>query len=72
MTAKMKTWLRDHGLTAIHIARRMDFINPEHIWYVLDGSMKLNTTETQKLKTTLCGVYGMTEAEWKEALPWTV
>lgn len=71
MTVKMRMWLRDRGLTAIQIARRMNFINPEHIWYVLDGTMKLDADETQKLKTTLCDVYGMTEAEWKEALPWT-
>lgn len=65
MKAEMKHWLSDHGLTALQVAQRAGLPMPTDIWRMLRGGMPMHPN----LKPTLCSVYGMTEAEWKEVAP---
>ncbi len=65
MKAKMKHWLSERGLTALQVAKRAEIPMPTDIWRMLSGQMPLHPN----FKRTLCTVYGMTEAEWKEVRP---
>ena len=64
MTKEMKKWLHDHGLTAVQVAERAGILVPD-IYRQLSGGMVPNPS----LRDTLCGVYGMTSAEYREAIP---
>lgn len=64
MTATMKRWLHEHGLTAVETARKAGVLVPD-IYRQLRGTMPVDPA----LRDTLCGVYGMTQREYKEALP---
>ena len=65
MTAAMKAFLHGRGLTALQVAKRADIPFPSDIWRILKGVMPMHPN----VKETLCNIYGMTEAEWKEAAP---
>lgn len=67
MTVKMRMWLRDRGLTATAIMRAAGIWNTHDLYRMLNGTKQV----APELQDTLCRVYGMTDAEWKEALPWT-
>ena len=65
MTAAMKKFLHERGLTAVQVAERAGIPFPTDIWRMLSGGMPMH----QNIKETLCRIYGMTEQEWKEAAP---
>ena len=65
MTAAMKNWLHDHGLTAIETMRRAGIFNRHYFYRVLDGTYPA----PKNLHDTMCNVYGMSEEEWTEAIP---
>lgn len=65
MKAAMKKFLHERGLTALQVAERAGLPVPSDIWRMLSGERKLHPA----FKETLCRIYGMTEAEWKEARP---
>ena len=69
MKPAMRKFFRGRGITAVQFARRLGLFQPTDIYPILDGRMKLDNGETAKLKHMLCDVFGMTEAEWKEAMP---
>lgn len=62
MTPKMKTWLRDRGLCAAHVARRAGVTNYD--FYRMLGGRKPIAPE---VRYTLAAIFGMTELEFKEA-----
>ena len=64
MTLKMNTWLHEHGLTAVQVAERAGILVPD-IYRQLSGGMAPDPS----LRDTLCGVYGMTADEYREAMP---
>ena len=64
MTAAMKKFLRDRGLTAVQVAGRAGILVPD-IYRQLNGGMKPDPA----LRDTLCGIYGMTSKEYQEAIP---
>lgn len=64
MTNEMKKWLHDHGLTAVQVAERAGILVPD-MYRQLSGGMKPDPS----LRDTLCGIYGMTSAEYREAIP---
>ena len=64
MTQKMKKWLHDHGLTAVQVAERAGILVPD-MYRQLSGGMAPDPA----LRDTLCGIYGMTSAEYREAIP---
>ena len=65
MTGAMKKFLHERGLTAVQVAERAGLPVPSDIWRMLSGERKMHPA----FKETLCRIYGMTEAEWKEAAP---
>ena len=67
MTLKMKTWLHEHGLTATAIMRAAGIFNTHDLYRMLNGTKQV----APELLETLCGVYGMTDQELREVLPWT-
>ena len=67
MTATMKKWLHEHGVTALQVARTAGIEEPEQIWRVLHGR-KSSPETLQQFADTLRRVYGMTEQELKEAI----
>jgi predicted transcriptional regulator len=64
MTLKMKKWLHEHGLTAVQVAQKAGLLIPD-MYRQLSGTMPVNPA----LRDTLCGIYGMTSAEYREAIP---
>ena len=65
MTSAMKKWLHERGLTAITVMRTAGIWDTHYFYRMLNGKKKV----TQELHDTLCRVYGMTEKEYKEAIP---
>lgn len=65
MTAEMKRFLHERGLTAIKVAERSDLIVPKDIYGMLRGKTKMHP----HVKEVLCNVYGMTEKEYAAAIP---
>ena len=63
MTANMRRWLTDHGLTAVQVAD-MAGIRIRDLYDSLSGRRPVQS----ELRTTLRSVYGMTEAEYREAV----
>lgn len=64
MTPNMKRWLHEHGLTAVQVAERAGILVPD-MYRQLSGTMPVNPA----LRDTLCGIYGMSEDEYREAIP---
>ena len=62
MTQALKTWLAERGLSAIDIARKSG-IKRRDLYRMLDGSKAVPF----ELKYTLTRIYGMTDAEYREA-----
>lgn len=67
MSKFLKKWLSDRGTTAVQVAKMAGIEKPERIWKVLSGRKELPET-MQQFADTLLNVYGMTEAELKEAI----
>lgn len=67
MSKFLKKWLSDRGTTAVQVAKMAGIEKPELIWKVLSGRKELPET-MQQFADTLLNVYGMTEAELKEAI----
>lgn len=65
MKAAMKKWLHEHGVTALRVAEHSEMPVPTDIWRMLSGERKLHPA----FKETIISIYGMTDAEWKEAAP---
>ena len=65
MKAAMKKWLHEHGVTALQVAERSEMPSQTEIWRMLRGERKMHPS----FKETIIRIYGMTEAEWKEAAP---
>ena len=65
MTKCMKEWLHDHGLTAVAVMDRIGITDRHDQSRILNGKKKA----PKELHDTLCRIYGMTEAEYKEAIP---
>lgn len=64
MTPNMKRWLHEHGLTTVQVAQKAGLLIPD-MYRQLSGTMPVNPA----LRDTLCGVYGMTQREFREAIP---
>lgn len=64
MTRAMKTWLTDHGLTAIQVANRAG-MDIRKMYRQLGGRAPVQ----KELTDTLCGIFGITEQEYQEAIP---
>lgn len=62
MTKMLRTWLSDHGLTALDVARRSGIARRD-MYRILSGSKAV----PYELKYTLKRIYGMTDAEFREA-----
>lgn len=62
MTQEFKSWLADHGLTALDVARRSGIARRD-MYRILSGSKAV----PYELKYTLQRIYGMTDAEFREA-----
>lgn len=62
MTPKMRTWLSEHGLTALDVARRSG-IAKRDMYRIMSGQKAVPF----ELKHTLLRIYGMTDAEFREA-----
>ena len=65
MTAKMKQWLHDHGITGLDVMRKAGIYNRHYFYRVINGTYPA----PKQLHDTLCCVFGMTEEEWREAMP---
>lgn len=63
MTKMLRTWLSDHGLTALDVARRSGIARRD-MYRILSGSKAV----PYELKYTLQRIYGMTDAEYKETV----
>lgn len=63
MTQAFKSWLADHGLTALDVARRSGIARRD-MYRILSGSKAVPF----ELKHTLQRIYGMTDAEYKETV----
>ena len=64
MTAKMKQFLHDHGITATDVARHAG-VRYYDMYKMLRGEKKPEPS----LRDAFIRIFGMTEAEWKEAVP---
>lgn len=62
MTAMLKAWLSERGLTALDVARRSGIAQLD-MYRILSGSKDVPF----ELKHTLQRIYGMTDAEFREA-----
>ena len=62
MTQAFKSWLADRGLTALDVARRSGIARRD-MYRILSGSKAVPF----ELKHTLQRIYGMTDAEFREA-----
>lgn len=62
MTKMLRKWLSDRGLTALDVARRSGIARRD-MYRILSGSKAVPF----ELKHTLLRIYGMTDAEYKEA-----
>lgn len=62
MTQALKTWLAERGLTALDVARRSGIARRD-MYRILSGSKAVPF----ELKYTLQRIYGMTDAEFREA-----
>lgn len=63
MTAQMRRWLTAHGLTAVQVADKAG-VRIRDLYDSLSGRRPVQP----ELQSTLLGVYGMTEAEYREAV----
>ena len=64
MTPNMKRWLHEHGLTVVQVAQKAGLLIPD-MYRQLSGTMPVNPA----LRDTLCGIYGMSADEYREAIP---
>lgn len=64
MTLKMRMWLREHGVTAARICDVAGVDRPK-LYRWLRGEQEAGP----ELHRTLCGIFGMTEQEYQEAVP---
>lgn len=62
-TQAFKSWLADHGLTALDVARRSGIARRD-MYRILSGGKAVPF----ELKHTLQRIYGMTDAEYKETV----
>lgn len=62
MTKALRTWLSERGLTALDVARRSGIARRD-MYRILSGSKAV----PYELKHTLTRIYGMTDAEYREA-----
>ena len=62
MTKALRTWLSERGLTALDVARRSGIARRD-MYRILSGSKAVPF----ELKHTLQRIYGMTDAEYREA-----
>lgn len=65
MTAEMKRFLHERGITAMDVAARVGLVVPRDIYYMLSGTMRIHP----RVREVLCNVYGMTEIEYTAAVP---
>lgn len=63
MTVSMRRWLTDHGLTGAQVADRAG-VRVRDFYEQLSGRAPVQP----ELTTTLRSIYGMTEAEYREAV----
>lgn len=64
MTERMRGWLRDHGLTATQVADKAG-VSHRDLYDELNGKKPVEP----ELTTTLRRIYGMSEQEYREAVP---
>ena len=67
MTEAMKNWIHDRGLTAMTVARAAG-IESRHVLYRM---LCRQIPVSKSLYDALTGIYGMTDAEFEEVIPWT-
>ena len=68
MKREFRKWMTEHGVTAVQIAEKAEIEEPREIWHILSGRKKPPQGTFEKLHDTLIRVYGMSEAEYKEAV----
>lgn len=64
MTLKMRMWLHEHGVTAVRLGELVGVDTPK-LYRWLRGDQEPGP----ELRQTLCGILGMTEQEYQEAVP---
>lgn len=64
MKQKMRKWLTSRGLTAVRVAD-VAGIRVVDMYRQLNGDMDKDPA----LRETLCGIFGMTVQEFREAIP---
>jgi len=69
VTAEMKKFLHERGLTAMDVAKRVPLYVPTDIYGILNGTRAVHRSTRAKIKDVLCRVYGMTENEYEAAMP---
>ncbi|MBQ5339787.1 MAG: helix-turn-helix transcriptional regulator [Oscillospiraceae bacterium] len=64
MTLKMRKWIHEHGVTAARIGE-LAGVEPQKLYRWLRGEQEPGP----ELRATLCGIFGMTDQEYQEAVP---
>lgn len=65
MTKAMKRFIMGRGITALTLAERCGLVVKRDIYDMLNGFVP----PSKELHDVLCGIYGMTEQEFQEAMP---